>query len=369
LSGRVWPGRLWSERLIIGVTIFLVLTGVVMVYSASSIMADKRFHDSFFFLKRHTIYALIGIIAMIAVSKADYRQISKIANPFLFFTIGLLVLLLIPGVGSEAGGATRWLRAGPLSIQPSELTKLAVIFSFALSFTKKKDMGSLKKGFLPYAGILGLCVSLMLLQPDFGTAMTLAGIVFIMLFVAGVRLSFLTASASFMIAMAAMLVAGAEYRRKRILSFLDPWADPQDTGFQIIQSFLAFGSGGMMGRGLGEGRQKLFYLPEPHTDFVLPVIGEEMGFLGLFIVILFFAAIVVLGIRAALRADDDFGCYLAMGITSMIALQAIINMGVVMGLLPTKGLPLPFISYGGTSLIVNMIGVGILLSITARGKG
>lgn len=363
------PGRLWSERLMVGFTIFLVLTGIVMVYSASSIMADKRFHDSFFFLKRHTVYALMGISAMIVVSKSDYRQITKIAYPFLLFTIGLLVLLLIPGVGTEAGGATRWLRAGPLSIQPSELAKLAVIFSFAWSISKKKDMRCFKKGFVPYIGILGLCIALMLLQPDFGTAMTLAGIVFVMLFVAGVRLSFLTASASVMLAVAAMLVAGAEYRRKRILSFLDPWADPQDTGFQIIQSFLAFGSGGMTGRGLGEGRQKLFYLPEPHTDFVLPVIGEEMGFIGLFLVILFFVAIVVLGIRAALKADDDFGCHLAVGITSMIALQAIINMGVVMGLLPTKGLPLPFISYGGTSLIVNMIGVGILISITARGRG
>lgn len=363
------PGRLWSERLIVGFTIFLVLTGVVMVYSASSIMADKRFHDSFFFLKRHAIYAVIGISAMIFVSKSDYGEIRKIAYPFLLFTLGLLILLLIPGVGTEAGGATRWLRAGPLSIQPSELTKLAIIFAFAYSFSKKKDMRCFKKGFLPYALVLGLCIALMLLQPDFGTAMTLAGIVFVMLFVAGVRFSYLTASASVMIAVAAMLVAGAEYRRKRILSFLDPWSDPQDTGFQIIQSFLAFGSGGLTGRGLGEGRQKLFYLPEPHTDFVLPVIGEEMGFLGLLVVILFFVAIVVLGIKAALRASDDFGSHLAIGITSMIALQAIINMGVVMGLLPTKGLPLPFISYGGTSLIVNMIGVGILISITARGKG
>ena len=165
-----------------------------------------------------------------------------------------------------------------------------------------------------------------------------------------------------------ILVAGSEYRTKRILSFVDPWSDPQDTGFQIIQSFLAFGSGGWMGRGLGEGRQKLFYLPEPHTDFVLPVIGEEIGFIGLVAVIFLFVLIVMIGIRAALKAEDDFGRYLAIGITSMIALQAIINMGVVMGLLPTKGLPLPFVSYGGTSLIVNMVGVGILLSITERGR-
>lgn len=367
--GRHGTGSLWSERLMAGFAVILVLTGVVMVYSASSIMADKRFHDSFFFLKRHIVYAVIGISAMIVVSKADYGWIKNIAYPFLLFTVGLLVLLLIPGVGTEVGGATRWLRAGPLSIQPSELTKLAVIFAFAASFTKKKDMRCFKKGFAPYITILAVCIALMLLQPDFGTAMTLAGIIFIMLFTAGVRLSYLTASAGVMIAVASMLIAGADYRRKRILSFLDPWSDPQDTGFQIIQSFLAFGSGGMMGRGLGEGRQKLFYLPEPHTDFVLPVIGEEMGFLGLSVVIFFFAAIVVLGIRAALKSSDDFGCHLAVGITSMIALQAIINMGVVMGLLPTKGLPLPFISYGGTSLIVNMIGVGILISITARGKG
>jgi len=221
---------------------------------------------------------------------------------------------------------------------------------------------------LPYIVVMAMFLSLMLMQPDFGTAMTLAGIVFVMLFVAGARLVHLGGLTAMMAVAASILVAGSEYRRKRILSFIDPWSDPQDTGFQIIQSFLAFGSGGWTGRGLGEGRQKLFYLPEPHTDFVLPVIGEEIGFIGLVAVILLFVLVVMIGIRAALKAEEEFGRYLAIGITSMIALQAIINMGVVMGLLPTKGLPLPFISYGGTSLIVNMIGVGILLSITERGR-
>ena len=361
-------GKIWPERILFFSTIFLVLTGVVMVYSASSIMADKRFGDSFFFLKRHTVYAMIGIAVMIAVAKVDYRRIENLVYPFLAFSVFLLLMLLIPGVGTEVGGATRWLRIGPLSIQPSEPAKLAVIFFLALSFSNKKDMMDFKKGFLPYLVVMALFLSLMLMQPDFGTAMTLAGIMFVMLFVAGARPLHLGGLTGLLTVAAYLLVSGSEYRRKRILSFIDPWSDPQDSGFQIIQSFLAFGSGGWMGRGLGEGRQKLFYLPEPHTDFVLPVIGEEIGFIGLVAVILLFVVIVMIGIRAALKAEDEFGRYLAIGITSMIALQAIINMGVVMGLLPTKGLPLPFVSYGGTSLIVNMVGVGVLLSITERGR-
>ncbi len=362
-------GRLWSERLLIGLTVVLVLTGVVMVYSASSIMADKRFGDSFFFLKRHLLYAFGGILLMLGAARVDYGHLRKLAVPFLVFSLLLLVLLLVPGVGSKVGGATRWLRFGPFSVQPSEIAKLAVILFLSFSFSRKKsEMTSFGKGFLPYVTILVVFVILMILQPDFGTAMTLAGIVFVMLFAAGARLSHILSFITFMLPVAYLLIAGSEYRRRRILSFIDPWSDPQDTGFQIIQSFLAFGSGGMFGRGLGEGRQKLFYLPEPHTDFVLPVIGEEMGFAGVLTVILIFTVLVVLGIRAALKARDSFGCHLALGITSMIGLQAVINMGVVMGLLPTKGLPLPFISYGGTSLLVNMTGVGILLSITSRGR-
>jgi len=205
------------------------------------------------------------------------------------------------------------------------------------------------------------------MQPDFGTAMTLTGIIMIMLFVAGSRFSYLALFSMFVAMASYLLISGAEYRTRRILSFLDPWSDPHNTGFQIIQSFLAFGSGGMMGRGLGEGRQKLFYLPEPHTDFILPVVGEELGFIGVTVIILIFASLIIVGIRASLKARESFGTYLATGITSMIGLQAIINMGVVMGLLPTKGLTLPFVSYGGTSLVVNMIAVGILASITARG--
>lgn len=363
--------KLWNERILLWLTIFLALTGVVMVYSASSIMADKRFHDSFFFLKRHTVYALTGITVMIAISKIDYQIAKKVAYPFLFFTLALLLLLLIPGIGTEVGGATRWLRLGPLSIQPSEVAKLALIIFMAYSFSKKEEKGEmkdLKKGFLPYVLVLMFFLVPMLRQPDFGTAMTITSIFLIMIFVAGARLSYITTLVISVAGAAALLIAGAEYRRKRILSFLDPWDDPLDTGFQIIQSFLAFGSGGFAGRGLGEGRQKLFYLPEPHTDFILPVIGEEMGFLGVMTVVLIFGAVVALGIKAALSAKDSLGCYLAIGITSMIGLQAIINMWVVMGLLPTKGLPLPFISYGGTSLIVNMIGVGILAGVIERSR-
>jgi len=362
------PDRLWSERMLVGFTVALVLTGVVMVYSASSIIADKRFHDSFFFLKRHVIYASLGISIMMLVARVDYIKIKKIAWPFAIMILFLLVLLLIPGVGTEVGGATRWLRVGPLSFQPSELAKLAIILFLANSLSRKKDvMKDFKKGFLPYIAVLVIFIVPMIMQPDFGTAMTLTGIIMIMLFVAGSRFSYLALFSMFVAMASYLLISGAEYRTRRILSFLDPWSDPHNTGFQIIQSFLAFGSGGMMGRGLGEGRQKLFYLPEPHTDFILPVVGEELGFIGVTVIILIFASLIIVGIRASLKARESFGTYLATGITSMIGLQAIINMGVVMGLLPTKGLTLPFVSYGGTSLVVNMIAVGILASITARG--
>lgn len=339
-----------------------------MVYSASSIIAEKRFDDSFFFLKRHMVYAFISIMAMLTVAKIDYQHVRKIAYPFLGAVFCLLILLLVPGVGTEVGGATRWLRIGPLSLQPSEIAKLAAIFFLATSFARKKDISDLKKGYMPYMIVLFLLVAPMVLQPDFGTSMTLAGIVFIMLFAAGARPAYLASSLLVLAGAAYILVAGSAYRMKRILSFLDPWSDPQDSGFQIIQSFLAFGSGGVMGRGLGEGRQKLFYLPEPHTDFILPVVGEELGFIGVVIIVLLFSGLIFMGIRASLKAGDLFGCHLALGLTSMIGLQAVINMGVVMGLLPTKGLPLPFISYGGTSLLVNMIAVGFLMSITARGR-
>lgn len=363
------PDRLWSGRLLVGFTVALVLTGVVMVYSASSIMAEERFRDTFFFLKRHLIYALIGISIMLIVARVDYIYIKYIAFPLLVFTFSLLIFLLIPGIGTEVGGATRWLRFGPLSFQPSELAKLAIIFFSAYSISRKhEDMKDFKKGFLSYITVLMLFIVPILLQPDFGTAITITGIVMIMLFVAGTRVSFLALFSMFVAMASYILITGSEYRLKRILSFLDPWSDPLNTGHQIIQSFLAFGSGGMLGRGLGEGRQKLFYLPEPHTDFILSVVGEELGFIGVTAIILIFASLVIIGIRAALKARERFGTYLAIGITSMISLQATVNMGVVMGLLPTKGLTLPFVSYGGTSLVSNMIGVGILASITARGE-
>lgn len=361
--------RLWAERILVLFPSLLLISGVVMVYSASSIIADKRFGDSFFFLKRHLVYAVLSILVMTVTAKIDYQHIRKVTYPVLLFSFVLLVIVLIPSVGVEVGGATRWLRIGLVSVQPSEFAKLAVIFYLAASFTRKKDeIKDFKKGFLPYMAILAVFLAPILLQPDFGTAVTIAGIMFIMLFVAGTRFSYIFGLILSMLPFVYMLIAGVEYRKKRILSFIDPWNDPQDTGFQIIQSFIAFGAGGVFGRGLGEGRQKLFYLPEPHTDFILPVIGEELGFIGVAAIVLLFVCIVIMGIRAAFKSRDPFGCHLALGIISMIAIQALINMGVVLGLLPTKGLTLPFLSYGGTSLIVNMTGVGILLSITARGR-
>jgi len=357
-----------TQNLLIFIPIFLVGLGVIMIYSSSSIFAAEQFHDDAYFFKKQAVFGISGIICMLLAMKTPYSLLSKIAYPLWFASIGFLVLLLVPGIGTKVGGAVRWLRIGPLSFQPAELAKIAVIILLAASLSKK-DHAKIKTvsiGILPHLILLLPVCALILLQPDFGTTAILVTVFFIILFTAGVPLRYLSLMGVVAMLSGALLIACRGYRTARLFAFLNPWENATGSGFQIVQSFLAFGAGGLWGTGLGRGTQKLFYLPEPHTDFILSVIGEEIGFVGVFIVILLFLALTVCGITVAIQAQDILGTYLALGLTALISLQATVNMGVVMGLLPTKGTPLPFISYGGTSLLMNLTSVGILLSISRQ---
>jgi len=358
--------RNWDQTILL-LAVTLTCFGVVMVYSSSSIMAAKRFGDGFFFLKRQGFYALLGMGMMFLAMQVDYQHLRKLAAPIFIISVLLLVAVLLPGVGTKAGGAARWIRALGFSLQPSELTKLALVIYLAHSLAKKKDkIKSLKFGFIPYMIVLAVVLLLLLLQPDLGTAVTLAAVAMTMLLVAGARLSYLVSIVLLALPFLYVAIMHVGYRRRRILAFLNPWDDPTDTGFQIIQSWIAFGNGGIFGTGLGEGKQKLFYLPEAHTDFIFSVVGEELGFIGVFTVIAIFLMLILRGMRTALRIEDEFGTLLAFGISLMLGLQVIVNLGVGLGLLPTKGMTLPMLSYGGTSLLVTLTAIGILLNISAH---
>lgn len=348
------------------IALALTCIGVVMVYSSSAIMAAERFHDGFYFLKRQLIFALVGVVVLVAVSYFNYQNWRRIAVVLLLVSIVLLGLVFVPGLGVRVGGAMRWLRLPGLTLQPAELVKLALVLYLAHSLTRKKEkVRSLTKGYLPYLVVLGLLLGMLLKQPDLGSAMIIAGVAFAMLIVAGVRWRYLLPTALMSLPVLYVLIMQVDYRRRRIMAFLDPWEDPFDTGFQIIQSLVAFGKGGVLGQGLGIGEQKLFYLPEAHTDFIFSVIGEELGLVGVLVVAALFLLLFLCGIRIALQCSDPFGRNLAFGLSLLLGLEAFVNLAVCMGLLPTKGLALPFISYGGTSLVVCLAGVGILLNISA----
>jgi len=354
------------DLMIMLMAIALTCFGVVMVYSASSVMAAKRFQDGFFFLKRQGLFALIGFAVMLCAMRINYQFWRKLAVPILLGCLVLLVMVLIPGIGGSAGGAARWIRLPGFNLQPSEIAKIALIMYMAYSLDRKQDkIKELGAGFVSYMLILVVMLSLLLKQPDMGAALTLAVVAIIMLFAAGTRLVYIISI--FLISMPFLyfLVMNVAYRKRRILAFLDPWQDPQNSGFQIIQSWLALGTGGVFGQGLGEGKQKLFYLPEAHTDFILSVVGEELGFVGVVVIIGMFFLLVQRAMRIAVAAPDIFGRFLALGIAVLFGIEASVNMGVVTGLLPTKGLALPFISYGGSSLVISLFAVGILLNISS----
>ncbi len=347
--------------------VLLMGLGLVAVYSASSQLALDRMGDGYFYLRRQALFCFLGLAIMIAAKSTPYTLFSKLAYPLLVISSVLLIVLLVPGLGHKAGGACRWLRFGDFSFQPSELAKLSLALYLAYSMSKKgSDMELFSKGLLPHLLVAGAFMALMLLQPDFGTAVIIGFWVLVLLFVGGVRFRHLCSVCALFSFAVLWLIWQSNYRSVRLSSFINPWDDPRGIGFQIIHSFLAFGSGGIFGAGLGNSKQKLFFLPEPHTDFILSIAAEEIGFVGLTCIVFLFAIIVARGIKVALNAGDLYSTYLAFGLTCLIGLQVLVNMCVVMGLLPTKGLTLPFISYGGSSMIINLLSIGMLLSISSR---
>ncbi len=347
------------------VTLGLVGLGIVMVYSASAILAAQKLTDSFYFLKKQALFAAGGVLLMAAAMKINYHLWQKLAYPILGLSLGLLAVVLV--FGTRVQGSTRWLYIGPLSFQPSEFSKLALIIFLSYFLAKKEEqIKSFQFGFLPTILISGVMIILVIQQPDFGAAVFLGIMVLLLLFAGGTRFSYILLSVFLAVPVVYYLIVKVPYRALRIMSYLNPWKDPRGVSFQLIQSFVGFGSGGVFGLGLGQGKQKLFFLPAPHTDFIFSVLGEETGFIGTVIVLGLYLVFAVRGIRVSLGSPDEFGTFLALGITSLISLQAIINMAVVLGLLPTKGLTLPFISYGGSSLVVSLVSVGILLNISAH---
>jgi len=355
-----------SPDIVLFLTVVCLLAiGIVMVYSSSEVTSYFKTGDSFYYLKKQLLWATIGLGTMTLLLNFDYWKLRRLVLAGLIISFTLLVAVLIPGVGKVVNGAQRWINLGFFAFQPSEIIKLSLVLftAYGLSLQREK-VRSFAKGVLPYLLVLGAACGLILAQPDLGTAMAAAGTVYIMLFAAGTQgkhLAFLGIGGVAAIAVAIVL---APYRLKRFLAFLDPFADPQGSGFHIIQSLYALGSGGFFGLGLGESRQKFFYLPEQHTDFIYAIIGEELGFIGASLVILLFILFVWRGFKIAITSPDPFASLLAVGLTSMIGLQAAVNIGVVTGSMPVTGIPLPFISFGGTSLVFTLIGVGVLLNIS-----
>lgn len=356
------------RRSIFIVVSLLIAIGIVMIYSASAIYAHEKMGDSLYFIKRHLIYLAIGIIFMFLTMSVNLDDLKRYAKPLALTTIMILLIVLIPHIGREASGARRWFKLGPINFQPSELAKLTIIIYLA-DLVSRKDAATMKKfwqGFVPPMIALGLMTGLILLEPDLGTAITISVISIFMLYISGIRVSHMLSIIVAAMPALYLLIFSVAYRRKRMLAFLNPWADKKGIGFQIIQSFVALGSGGLLGVGLGKSRQKLFYLPASHTDFIFSIIGEELGFVGTFSVLALFAIFFWQGMRISFKAVGTFEKLLAFGIVSLIALETLINIGVTSGALPTKGLPLPFISYGGSGLIFHLAAVGLLLNVSRR---
>ncbi len=353
------------DQVLLCVTVMLTVVGLVMVFSASAVLAGNRHHDSWYYLKRQGVWLVMGLGLLHVLSRVDYVWWNRLSIPLLGGMATLLVMVLIPSLGMTANGARRWLGAGPISIQPAEMLKLGVVIYLAAYLTRKEGrIQDFQSGLLPALLVVGLLSGLVLMEPDLGTVVVLGVVTGSLLFVGGARLSHLSILVLCAVPIGLALVLSTDYRRQRLMAFLQPWNDASDTGFQITQSFLAFGSGGLLGVGLGEGKQKLFFLPEAHTDFVLALIGEELGFVGTGVIILLFVLFMIRGFQISTRARVPFGRYLGIGITTLIGVQALTNACVVTGLVPTKGLTLPFVSYGGSSLVVSLAGVGMLLSIS-----
>jgi cell division protein FtsW len=360
----------WLQRCnpyILMASLLLTGFGIVAVYSASAIVAMDRHQDPYFFLRRQGLSAMLGVAAMLVAMQVDYRQLQRWARLGLALTLILLGLVFIPPLAKEAGGAKRWLQLGRFTFQPAELSKLTLVVYLAHRLTAQRPYRRQAPAhFVPLALAVGALFLLTLLQPDLGTAVLLLGVAVMVLFVGGVPVRYLTGALIVTLPCLYLALVHVGFRWRRLLAFWDPWAVRLDAGFQIVQSLLAFGNGGLVGVGPGAGKQKLYFLPEAHTDFVFAVIGEEFGFLGCTLVLGLFGILLWQGMAVAGRSHDLFARYLACGITGMILLQAIMNVAVVVGFIPTKGLPLPFVSLGGSSLIMTLVSVGILLGISAR---
>jgi len=352
------------DFVIVFATLFLLGIGIVMVYSASAIVAQKApFNDPYFFAKRQLIFALLGITAMYITMNIDYWVWKQWAKAGYLASIGLLILVLI--VGIEVNGSKSWLGFGAFGIQPGEFAKLGVVAFLARWLSdNQKQIVLFRKGLVPALAIPTLCFGLIMLQPDLGTGTVLMGTAVVMIFASGARISHFAGLGLVGVAGFVGLVLSAPYRIKRITSFLDPWSDPLNTGYQIIQSLYAIGPGGLLGLGLGQSRQKHLYLPEPYNDFIFSIVAEELGFIGGTLILLLFLLLLWRGMRTAITAPDLFGSLLALGIIGMIAIQVVINIGVVTGMFPVTGITLPFLSYGGSSLTLMLTGVGVLLNIS-----
>ncbi len=347
----------------------LAALGLTMIFIASNVMAQAQYQDPYYFIKRQAMYGLLGVGALLLGRRINYHNYKRWVYRILLIAFVGLLLVFFPVIGGKVRGAARWLKLGPLTLQPSEFAKLAVVLFLAYSLARKQEkMKYFAIGFLPHMIVAGVFIALIGKEPDFGTAVTLAAIVFTMLFVGGTRLTHILLFLGLGIALGGVLIMRDPKKFARILSFLDPWKYGADLGYQLKQSLLAIGSGGLWGLGPGQSKAKLFYLPDAHTDFILSIFSEELGFLGFLLVLALFAILISRGVLVSLRAPDAFGSYLALGLTLVIGLPAAINMGVVSGIFPTKGLSLPFLSYGGSSLMANLLAVGILLNISSQSK-
>ena len=356
--------RLEADRILFGASVVLVVIGALMVFSASAVMAQVKFQSSYYFLVRQLIWAAVGLAVMVAAMNLDYHQLRRpqVVFPLLGLQFVLLVAVLFTGGGHHTH---RWLRLGLANFQPAELSKIVLIVFLAYFLDQRREgINDWQHTFLPIGLVVGTSLALVVKQPDFGTSLAIALVVAVMLFVAGLRLRYFAAMILTALPLLYLLVFRVRYRYDRLLAFWDPYADPLGKGFQVIQSLIAVGTGGITGAGLMESKQKLFYLPEPQTDFIFAVICEELGFIGAGVVLALFGVILWRGLRAALGCKDEFGRLLAVGITFMVVGQALVNISVVLGLLPTKGIPLPLVSYGGSSLLMTLLALGILLNIS-----
>jgi cell division protein FtsW len=356
--------KLKSDKLLFTAMLLLVCASVVMVYSASAVIAMERYHQPTMFLFRQLTWALLGFALMPFIMRIDYRYYGQ--PSFVWTAVGVVAVALVAVLfGPKINGARRWFGVAGIGVQPSELAKLVTIVFVAVTLERRMDrIDDLKYSLLPIGAVVGGLVLLILLQPDLGTALAIVLICGVMVFAAGINYQYIVGLVLLSLPAAYYILMSADYRRRRMLVFLDPWQDPTKDGFQVIQSLIAVGTGGVFGKGLMAGVQKLFYLPYPETDFIYAVIGEELGLIGTTVVLACFCVIAWRGLRTAMRAPDRFGSFLALGLTAMVTIQAFFNMSVVLGLLPTKGIPLPFVSFGGSSLLISMIAMGILLNVS-----